>query len=62
MFVLFFAHSTVALYYEPDGEMVCMFQGHQGGVTHIQFTPDGTKLLTGGRKVGTVISLVNVVP
>ncbi|XP_064614819.1 telomerase Cajal body protein 1-like [Liolophura sinensis] len=41
---------SVALYYEPNGEMVCMFQGHQGGVTHIQFTPDGTKLLSGGRK------------
>ena len=33
----------------PD--MVCMFQGQQGGVTHILFSPDGTKLYSGGRKV-----------
>jgi hypothetical protein len=28
-----------------------MFEGQQGGVTHIAFSPDGTKLYSGGRKV-----------
>jgi len=28
-----------------------MHEGQQkGGITHVQFTPDGTKLLAGGRK------------
>ncbi|KAK3094908.1 hypothetical protein FSP39_007764, partial [Pinctada imbricata] len=40
----------IALYYEPDGKMVCVFEGQQGGVTHIAFSPDGTKLYSGGRK------------
>ena len=42
---------SVALYHEPDGNMLCMFEGQQGGVTHIAFSPDGTKLYSGGRKV-----------
>ena len=42
---------SVALYYEPAGDMVCVFEGQQGGVTHIAFSPDGTKLYSGGRKV-----------
>jgi len=42
---------TVALYSEPAGAMVCMFEGQQGGVTQVKFSPDGTKLYSGGRKV-----------
>nr|CAD7403749.1 unnamed protein product [Timema poppensis] len=38
------------LYCEPDGAMLCILQGHSGGVTHLQFSPDGTKLYSGGRK------------
>jgi WD40 repeat protein len=41
---------TVALYTEPRGEMMCMFQGQHGGVTHIKFSPEGSMLFTGGRK------------
>ncbi|KAK6195388.1 hypothetical protein SNE40_000832 [Patella caerulea] len=41
---------TIALYYEPKGELACCFKGQQGGVTHIKFSPDGTKLYSGGRK------------
>ncbi|KAL3848301.1 hypothetical protein ACJMK2_019169 [Sinanodonta woodiana] len=41
---------TISVYHDPAGEMVCMFQGQQGGVTHIAFSPDGTKLYSGGRK------------
>ena len=29
-----------------------MFQGQQGGVTQLAFSPDGTKLYSGGRKAG----------
>lgn len=46
-----FVFSAVALYSEPSGEMVCMFEGQQGGVTQIKFSPDGSKLYSGGRKV-----------
>ena len=38
------------MYSEPDGMMTVMFQGQQGGVTHVAFSPDGTKLYSGGRK------------
>lgn len=41
---------VVALYSVPAGEMVCMFEGQQGGVTQVKFSPDGTKLYSGGRK------------
>ena len=46
-----FIYFTVALYSEPNGTMLCMFEGQAGGVTHLKFSPDGTKLYTGGRKV-----------
>jgi len=42
---------AVAIYTEPRGDMMCMYQGQQGGVTHIRFSPDGNLLFTGGRKV-----------
>lgn len=40
----------IALYWEPAGNLMCMFQGHQGGVTHINFSPDGNRIYSGGRK------------
>jgi len=46
-----FVRLTVAIYTEPLGEILCMYQGQQGGVTHVQFSPDGNMLFTGGRKV-----------
>ena len=40
----------LGVYLEPL-KLVCMHEGQQkGGITHVQFTPDGTKLLAGGRK------------
>jgi len=39
------------VYSEPKGDMMCMFEGHVGGVTHLKFSLDGTKLFSGGRKV-----------
>ena len=38
----------VAVYHEQSA--VCYLDGQRGGVTHLQFTPDGTKLVVGGRK------------
>ncbi|KAK3602482.1 hypothetical protein CHS0354_022348 [Potamilus streckersoni] len=46
---------TISVYHDPAGEMVCMFQGQQGGVTHIAFSPDGTKLYSGGRKDSEIL-------
>ncbi|XP_064409111.1 telomerase Cajal body protein 1 [Latimeria chalumnae] len=41
---------TVGLYSQDDGTVVAVLQGHQGGLTHILFSPDGNLLYTGGRK------------
>ncbi|XP_076363186.1 telomerase Cajal body protein 1 homolog isoform X2 [Tachypleus tridentatus] len=41
---------TVGVYTEPDGQLFYMFDGPVGGITHLVFSPDGTKLYTGGRK------------
>lgn len=49
---------VVGLYYEPQGEAVFVFEGQQGGVTHIAFSPDGTKLFSGGRKVNNLMIVV----
>ncbi|XP_033760830.1 telomerase Cajal body protein 1-like [Pecten maximus] len=46
---------AIAVYCEPKGEMACMFDGQQGGVTHLAFSPDGTKLYSGGRKDPEII-------
>lgn len=43
-----FARST-CIYCERSGEMICELQGQEGGVTHVQFSSDGTCLFTGGR-------------
>lgn len=51
---------VVGLYYEPQGEAVFVFEGQQGGVTHIAFSPDGTKLFSGGRKVNNL--MIAVIP
>ena len=41
---------TLGLYLEPHGSCLCLLTGQSGGITHITFTPDGTKILAGGRK------------
>uniref|UniRef100_T1J4T9 WD repeat-containing protein 79 n=1 Tax=Strigamia maritima TaxID=126957 RepID=T1J4T9_STRMM len=38
---------SIALY--SDGCLICLLQGQRGGVTHIEFSPDGNKLYSGGR-------------
>uniref|UniRef100_A0A8C4S4A9 Telomerase Cajal body protein 1 n=1 Tax=Erpetoichthys calabaricus TaxID=27687 RepID=A0A8C4S4A9_ERPCA len=41
---------TVGLYSREEGIPIAVLQGHQGGVTHMIFAPDGNLLYTGGRK------------
>ncbi|KAL3256815.1 hypothetical protein MRX96_017105 [Rhipicephalus microplus] len=41
---------TVAVYSESDGVLQFILSGHQGGVTHLRFSPDGQRLYSGGRK------------
>ncbi|KAJ9591397.1 hypothetical protein L9F63_002003 [Diploptera punctata] len=46
---------SIGVYSEPHGTLLCLLLGHTGGITHIQFSPDGTKLLSGGRKDSEII-------
>jgi WD40 repeat protein len=46
---------VLGVYVEPNGTPLCLLLGHTGGITHIEFSPDGTKLLSGGRKDSEVI-------
>nr|CAG4645552.1 EOG090X06W9 [Lynceus sp. MCZ IZ 141354] len=41
---------TIGIYMESDANPLCLLQGQVGGVTHLKFSPDGTKLYSGGRK------------
>ncbi|XP_059437677.1 uncharacterized protein LOC132170641 [Corylus avellana] len=41
---------TTAIYREDNMELLYVLHGHEGGVTHIQFSKDGNYLYTGGRK------------
>jgi len=38
---------SIAMYSEST--LICLLQGQQGGITHLSFSPDGTKLYSGGR-------------
>ncbi|XP_075212848.1 telomerase Cajal body protein 1 homolog isoform X2 [Lycorma delicatula] len=40
---------TVGLYCERDKCAICIFSGHSGGLTHMLFSPDGSRLYTGSR-------------
>ena len=35
---------------DQRSQLLCLLEGQKGGITHIKFTPDGTKLVAGGRK------------
>lgn len=47
--------NSVGVYLEPQGQSLCILSGQSGGITHLQFTPDGSKLLAGGRKDGEIL-------
>uniref|UniRef100_A0A4W3GPU8 Telomerase Cajal body protein 1 n=1 Tax=Callorhinchus milii TaxID=7868 RepID=A0A4W3GPU8_CALMI len=49
---------TVGLYSRDEGVTLTILQGHQGGVTHLLFSPDGNHLFTGGRKVSSIQGLI----
>lgn len=42
---------TVGLYAWDDGSPLALLGGHQGGVTHLCFHPDGNLFFSGARKV-----------
>ena len=52
VYYLWYFCYIVGVYSDTDGgQLVFLLQGQQGGVTHVLFSPDGTKLYSGGRKV-----------
>ena len=50
VFALASYSKATAVYLDPRAQLLCVLEGQKGGITHIKFTPDGTKLLAGGRK------------
>ena len=42
--------------YSKEGDRLCVLKGHQGGVTQVTFTSDGSTLLSGGRKDSEIIA------
>ena len=45
---------VAALHDVHNEEMICLLEGHVGGVTHVQFSADGNYLYTGARKDGAL--------
>ena len=45
----------LAVYLEPQPHTLCYLDGQKGGITHIKFSNDGTKLLAGGRKDNEIL-------
>ena len=41
---------NLGVYLETSAHALCYLEGQKGGITHIQFSRDGGKLLAGGRK------------
>ncbi|GFW96105.1 telomerase Cajal body protein 1 [Trichonephila clavipes] len=48
---------TIGIYSEPDGELECLLEGQKGGLTQLQFSPDGNLLYSAGRKVSDELFL-----
>ncbi|KAK3913249.1 Telomerase Cajal body protein 1 [Frankliniella fusca] len=46
---------TIGLYMENTGKALCILQGHEGGITHMKFSEDGLRLLSGGRKDSEIL-------
>lgn len=42
---------TIGLYAWDDGSPLALLGGHQGGITHLCFHPDGNLFFSGARKV-----------
>ncbi|CAF4453424.1 unnamed protein product, partial [Adineta steineri] len=43
------------IYGDMNGELIAVLHGHVGGITHIQFSPDGNQLYSGARKDGMIL-------
>ncbi|KAE8620487.1 hypothetical protein XENTR_v10010274 [Xenopus tropicalis] len=41
---------SLGLYSRQEGVTLAILQGHQGGITHLGFSPDGNCVFSGGRK------------
>ena len=50
IFALASYNKSSAVYLDPRAQLLCVLEGQKGGITQIEFSPDGTKLFTGGRK------------
>ena len=50
VFALASYSKDMAVYLDPRAQLLCVLEGQKGGITHIKFSPDGTKLLAGARK------------
>lgn len=46
----------VGIYVETTNKPVCLIESHSGGITHLKFSPDGSKLFSGSRKVTLLVS------
>ncbi|EDV21331.1 uncharacterized protein TRIADDRAFT_60247 [Trichoplax adhaerens] len=46
---------SVGIYEEPSGYLCFQLKGHHGGITHLQFSLDGNRLFTGGRKDSEIL-------
>ena len=45
---------SLGLYTWEDGSPLALLGGHQGGITHLCFHPDGNCFFSGARKVGII--------
>ena len=45
----------LAVYLEPQPHTLCYLDGQKGGITHLKFSNDGTKLMAGGRKDNEIL-------
>ena len=50
IFALASYNKSSACYLDPRAQLLCVLEGQKGGITQIEFSPDGTKLFAGGRK------------
>ncbi|XP_054161112.1 telomerase Cajal body protein 1-like [Oppia nitens] len=46
---------SIGLYEEPSLVNICVLMGQKGGLTHIQFSADGHRLYSGGRKDSEIL-------
>ena len=55
IFALASYNKSSAVYLDPRAQLLCVLEGQKGGITQIEFSPDGTKLLAGGRKDNEIL-------